>query len=376
MQQKDVEVAMKLTGQQYQLLTRILLDAFLSQARLAQMVRFRLDKNLNAIALGDDLQEIIFKLIGTAEAEGWTAQLITAARESNPGNPDLFAFAQQFGLAPITPSRPKLEKIIRATNSFLDINAWRERLGKIEAQVCRIEIASNLGTIFGTGFLLGPSVVMTNYHVVEAVILGEQGLTTSKGVGAMPNDVTLRFDYKRLADGTTLNHGIEYRLAAQDWLIDKSSYVAEDRIPQPDELDYVLLKIDGSPGYEPIGRKAEPEAPLRGWIETPTEAHDFLIGTPLFIVQHPKAEPLKLGIDTDAVIGLNENGTTVTYKTNTLPGSSGSPCFNSNWELVALHHSGDPDFSNPTYNAGTPFKAILTLLEKRGVRNILGEQQL
>jgi V8-like Glu-specific endopeptidase len=84
-------------------------------------------------------------------------------------------------------------------------------------------------------------------------------------------------------------------------------------------------------------------------------------------VQHPKAEPLKLAFDTDAIIGINENGTTVKYKTNTQPGSSGSPCFDINWNLVALHHSGDPDRRNPTYNAGTPFSAICSRLERQGL---------
>ena len=87
------------------------------------MVQFRIEKNLNTIATGDDLKEIIFKLIITAEAEGWTAHLVVAARESNPGNPYLLAFSQQFGLAPRTPLRPELERIIRATNSFLDVRS-------------------------------------------------------------------------------------------------------------------------------------------------------------------------------------------------------------------------------------------------------------
>jgi V8-like Glu-specific endopeptidase len=38
----------------------------------------------------------------------------------------------------------------------------------------------------GTGFLLGADVVMTNYHVIEAVIKGQ----------LKPYDVVLRFDYK------------------------------------------------------------------------------------------------------------------------------------------------------------------------------------
>jgi V8-like Glu-specific endopeptidase len=69
----------------------------------------------------------------------------------------------------------------------------------------------------------------------------------------------------------------------------------------------------------------------------------------------------------------------VTYKTNTEAGSSGSPCFNANWDLVALHHSGDPNFDpghKPTYNEGIPFSAIANLLHERGHTDKLGEQQL
>jgi LPS sulfotransferase NodH len=111
-------------------------------------------------------------LIETAQAEGWVTELVTAARQSNPGNPSLFAFAQEFNLATSTPSGVALEKIIRNANSFLDVNTWRNRLGQIEARVCRIEITSNKGQLFGTGFLIAPNVAITNYHVMEAVILG------------------------------------------------------------------------------------------------------------------------------------------------------------------------------------------------------------
>ena len=34
------------------------------------------------------------------------------------------------------------------------------------------------------------------------------------------------------------------------------------------------------------------------------------------------------------------------YTTDTLPGSSGSPAFNKDWEVVALHHSGVPEVKN------------------------------
>jgi len=43
--------------------------------------------------------------------------------------------------------------------------------------------------------------------------------------------------------------------------------------------------------------------------------------------------------------------------------------------LIALHHGGDPNFTHvATYNEGIPFKAILDLLYKRGLKNVLEAQ--
>jgi hypothetical protein len=37
----------------------------------------------------------------------------------------------------------------------------------------------------------------------------------------------------------------------------------------------------------------------------------------------------------------------IRYETDTQPGSSGSPVFNDQWQLAALHHSGVPDEARP-----------------------------
>lgn len=145
-------------------------------------------------------------------------------------------------------------------------------------------------------------------------------------------------------------------------------------VPQPDELDYALLRLDRPAGDEAVGEGAEPGAPARGWIEVPAESYVFRPDTPLFIVQHPAGAPLKLALDTRAVVGCNANGTRVTYRTNTEAGSSGSPVFDSNWQLVALHHSGDPAY-RPTYNEGIPISALVRLLETRGLAGVFGAPQ-
>jgi V8-like Glu-specific endopeptidase len=81
-----------------------------------------------------------------------------------------------------------------------------------------------------------------------------------------------------------------------------------------------------------------------------------------------------LGMDMDSILGENDNGTRLRYRTNTEHGSSGSPCFDCDWNLVALHHYGDPAYhKNPEFNQGIPIRAIRQLLESRGKAGDLGE---
>lgn len=359
----------QLNGRQFQQFSQILRQAFPLQ-RFDEMLRFRLDRNREDLALGDDYEEIAFKVIDRSQREGWTAKLLLAAREANPGNDQLLAFAQQFGIAPDnTPPRTELEKLINKANSYLDIAKWREKLGQIETRVCRIEIQ---GEAAGTGFLVGPSAVLTNYHVVKSVIDGQD----------TPADVQVRFDYKRLSDGATLNPGKVYGVANDNWLADYSIYDPVDLEPMPkvnavnpQNLDYALLQIQGEPGNEAVGDTNDPQAPARGWIEMPEAEHDFLKNPALYIVQHPKGAPLKLVLDSEAVTGLDANRTRVYYRTNTEPGSSGSPCFDQNWILAALHHSGDPN-DIPIANEGIPIRRVVEMIQTRGFAHLLGEEAL
>ena len=82
----------------------------------------------------------------------------------------------------------------------------------------------------------------------------------------------------------------------------------------------------------------------------------------LFIIQHPQGQPLKLAFHVVREI----KPTRITYGTNTREGSSGSPCFDYRWDLVALHHSGDPAYKT-TNNQGIPIAAIRRRLTSQGV---------
>ena len=66
----------------------------------------------------------------------------------------------------------------------------------------------------------------------------------------------------------------------------------------------------------------------------------MLIGECLNIIQHPNGELKQVALRENQLKDILPQF--LHYHTDTAPGSSGSPVFNDQWELVALHHSGVP----------------------------------
>ncbi|MEZ4661075.1 MAG: effector-associated domain EAD1-containing protein [Caldilineaceae bacterium] len=76
-----------------------MLDAFRSKEDLERMLKFSLDKNLNEITEDGDLRNMIFHLIDWAEAYGKVNELVQAAIQSNPDNPKLCTWIQNYPAA-------------------------------------------------------------------------------------------------------------------------------------------------------------------------------------------------------------------------------------------------------------------------------------
>jgi len=95
------------------------------------------------------------------------------------------------------------------------------------------------------------------------------------------------------------------------------------------ELDYALVALAPEPGLAAYG-----------WLPLIEEQGKLLVGETVNIIQHPNGEPKQLAIRNNQVV--DELELFLHYQTDTSPGSSGSPVFNDQWEVVALHHSGVP----------------------------------
>ena len=84
---------MKLSGEDLKKLVNAIVSAYPTQDDLAMMVQFELEENLNAIAGGGNLKQLVFNLVTKwAIPRGKIYRLILAAYESNPDNPELQEF--------------------------------------------------------------------------------------------------------------------------------------------------------------------------------------------------------------------------------------------------------------------------------------------
>jgi V8-like Glu-specific endopeptidase len=374
----------------------VMVDA-LDLKDLRQLLNYKFNLRLDDVVGNVGLSEAVEKILDRFKRRGLLPQLIAEIAAARPNRPDVQAVYRDYAASLVSASKQAdvdakvkeaytrffggkppvviqkagqeqatvptkdagLERTLRADLGFLDVAQWTAKLERQSARVCRVELNDADGTM-GTGFLVGPDALLTNYHVLQPIIDGT----------ASSASVKFRFDYETRPDGTP-SDGLLVDLAKPDekatWLLGYALYSAAEAAGHPDdppptttELDYALVRLARKIGDEPVVVGGAP----RGWIEVP-EAQPSFSGLPLWmILQHPNRKPLKLAFDTNPGVEVKHGGLRVRYSTNTEGGSSGSPCFDKDWKLLALHHYGDPAFSHPKFNQGVPITLI---------RNSLGD---
>jgi hypothetical protein len=342
----------------------------ISRDALRRLMTYRLKKSFDDYTPEKDYQAQRYEIVLAANQEGWHYELAYAMALERPKNERLIAFIAEIGLA--VQGDAGLQALV-STLAFQDIVRLRLRLFELEQQVARVEITTGAGPVTGTGFLVGPDLLLTNYHVVEALVRKQ----------VQPDQVNVRFDYKITPgqDGDVIYKGNVVGLAADEPVVSFSPYADYDLDQGPLDrtwphgyLDFALLRLAEGVGTKPAGQPVpvgQTEAPPRSWIKFPNTGFTLVPKQDLFIVQHPQGEPLKVAFGTQAVIGSDRSNQRVRYRTNSEQGSSGSPCFNGEWKLVALHHSGDPNFWHPQYNQGIPVHNIVRFLTGENKKDLL-----
>jgi hypothetical protein len=204
------------------------------------------------------------------------------------------------------------EKIF-GSERFNSLAWFRDALDRCRA-VARIE-DPYLGGV-GTGFLVRgerlhaslPDVVLvTNAHV-----LGDETHADGKDPLALDaRQAVVTFRALDRAAATTC------RIARIEWTSLRH------------QLDATIATLDSAPGDV----TACPVAAGRPLLDADPPPQTYIIG-------HPRGGEQPMLSIRDNLL-LDADDTRIHYRTPTLEGSSGSPVFNTRWELIALHHAGN-----------------------------------
>jgi endonuclease G len=206
-----------------------------------------------------------------------------------------------------------------------DVGNLRRGL-ELANSVCKITFAGRPSEECGTGVLIAPNLVLTNYHVLS--------LEEESDLNAIARSAHFEFGYVSPKFGEAAR---TQSLKA----VDCKPVLSSSPIR---ELDYALLRLNSDENF-----KVEP-------VSFNVSSH-LMPRSPLNILQHPEGHEMKVSLSNNGVVKTNEAKGLVLYVNPTKRGSSGSPCFDQEWKLVALHHKEKPT-SFGSVREGILFSAI------------------
>lgn len=203
-------------------------------------------------------------------------------------------------------SEKELERKIGSTNNILSIEFLE--LGLLAAK--SVGRFTN-GVDFGTGFHVGNQILITNNHVIQSL------------------DEAREWQFELNVEDNRFGPAKEqysYSLAPERFFLTNEEY------------DFTLVAVSNSAESPPIE--------TFGWHALLDVKGKILIGQPVNIIQHPNGNNKAVVVHDSCLLYLDDEDIDMEkyclYSSDTEEGSSGSPVFNSKWEIVALHHKAIP----------------------------------
>ena len=225
---------------------------------------------------------------------------------------------------------------------------YLDRGRRAAAAVCRIRVpGGGGGEWYGTGFLAGPRLLVTNHHVL--------------GNRSEAGQAVVEFGYEHDIDGV-LQAATEFKLVPHEIFF-----------TDPD-LDVTFVSVAPySDNNIPTDRY--------GWLALLPLTGKAIDREWVTIIQHPNGGPKQISMRSSSIVELDPKDVPkninlehfIHYLTDTEPGSSGSPVVNDQWQVVALHHKAVPapksktdKESEPLWiaNEGVRISAIYKMLER------------
>lgn len=269
------------------------------------------------------------------------------------------------------------QALLQRRDHFLSDEKLSSAVGELGPRVCcivgEIDDMGVPATTSGTGFLVGPDLVLTSRHVVA-------------GAWRRRPDEDLKFcavfdftsgeeisDYGKLQSMTSVRV-VKFH---KDWLVVSSDAIdwdgKRDQLSQQDiddlreKLDFALIRLAEAVGDRPV--RPGYLSP-RGWLSfEPVSPTDYRNGSRVIMPQHPGGSPRTW--DFGRVCRLPPCNTRMVSEIESMQGTSGAPCLNSDLRVIGVHNAYYAPNGLAEGNQAIRFDAIAPL-----IRNALGNSVL
>jgi V8-like Glu-specific endopeptidase len=192
--------------------------------------------------------------------------------------------------------------IIAGQPTFVDVSFLR--VGSERAKsVCRLSVTFPRGGGYGTAFRVGPRHLLTNHHVLFDTEDGNRKATQAEAW----------FDYESDGSGG-MRTIVQIPCAVDTVVFDEANDWGLIQTTKDIPDAYPVLTLEGARAPQVDDR--------------------------VYIIQHPQGQPKKIAFQHNLVRAVEPE--LLQYWTDTEVGSSGSPVFDDNWDLVGLHHFAIP----------------------------------
>ena len=245
-------------------------------------------------------------LLQSSETERTRVRSLVAHGQWKQGEKVAARAAAYFAKSGVTP-RNALESVTGDTVDYLSASFLSEG-ARVSRCIGFVEL--NLGTEsrMGTGFLISGGLFITNQHVI--------------GNAQEALSAVVTFDRELGQDNFPLQT-TSFRLDPQRFFLAS---------PEA-ELDFAVVAI----GARMSGVASVSDL---GFSPLNPEGNKHVMGMNVNIIQHPKGYYKQVALRNNLLTFRTDRA--LLYETDTEVGSSGSPVYNDRWEVVALHHYGEP----------------------------------
>jgi endonuclease G len=202
-------------------------------------------------------------------------------------------------------------------NDLVEIN-YLERGMMAARAVCRLNVPAVVGdsSDWGTGFLVGPRLLLTNNHVLRSM---EDACKA-----------TVEFGYELDSVGR-LKRTTRFRLTPQEGFVTSSK----------EALDYTIVAI---------AEHSDEGAAISdfGFLRLDPRTGKTEVGQYATIIEHPDAKTKRISLRENKIVKYGDEtdparDNFLWYSSDTAPGASGAPVVTDAWQTICLHHSGVPD---------------------------------